>query len=138
MSDACLSRAAATAAVTAFGSFAGPDRARVVAGFAGAAFEAVSALEADTAFEADIVFEDALVFVVLRALAGDALVFAMQVVYRSVQMMRKDVPRDRRRHEIIDPLVGRKARADLGRGHVARVGVDGKYPGFLRVRHRHT
>ena len=107
-----MSRAAAIATATAFGNLAGSDRARVAlvvaAGFDCASFEGDFAFEADSAFEAD-----AVVFVALRALAGDALVFAMQVVYRSVQMVREDVPCDRRRHEVIDPLVGREAGADL-------------------------
>ena len=105
MSVACLSRAAATATATAFGNFAGPDRVRaglvVASGFERTAF-------ATGAFE-----PDAVVFVALRALAGDALVFAMQVVYRSVQMVREDVPCDRRRHEVIDSIVRREAGADL-------------------------
>ena len=105
MSDACLSRATAMAAATAFGNFAGPDRVRAGAAVA-PAFEGAG-------FERDVFEADAVVFVVLRVLAGDALVFAMQVVYRSVQMMREDVPGDRRRHEVIDPLVGREAGADL-------------------------
>ena len=36
----------------------------------------------------------------------------MQVVYRSVEMMRDDVPRDRRGHQIVDRLPRREPRAD--------------------------
>ena len=103
------------AAVTAFGSFGGPERARG-GRVAAAGFGCVVA------------------FVVLRALTGDALVFAMQVVYRSVQMMREDVPCDRPGHEIIDPLVRCQPGADLCRRHVTRVRVDPKYRSGLGIR----
>jgi hypothetical protein len=39
----------------------------------------------------------------------------MQVVYRSVQMMRDDVPRDRGGNEVVDRLPRRKSGADGAR-----------------------
>src|SRR4051812_44234704 len=85
-SDAFLSCAAAIAVVTALGSFPVPDRAR-------------GARDVDAGFAAP---PAAVRVLLLGALAGDAFVFAMQIVYRSIQVVREDVPGDRRRHEIVD------------------------------------
>src|SRR5438093_8434317 len=56
----------------------------------------------------------------------DALVFAMQAVYRSIQVMFVDVPRHRRRHQLVDRLTARQPLANRRRRHVARVRVDEK------------
>src|SRR5687767_4866379 len=124
MSSAFLSSAACTAPATAFGNFG----ARRAAGF----------LCAPTCPSADVLAEAggsaaaaavrgrlaraaaAPLLARRGALPVSALLFAMQVVYRSIQLMRHDVPRDRCRHEIVN----RKARGepcpDLRRGDVAR------------------
>jgi hypothetical protein len=57
---------------------------------------------------------------VFVALLRDRCVLAMQVVYRSVQMMRGDVPRDRGGYEIVDRLVRSESGADRARRDVAR------------------
>src|SRR6266850_5013474 len=50
----------------------------------------------------------------------DPLVFAMQAAYRSIQTVFDDVPRDRRRHEIVNRLRRGQPLADLRRRDVAR------------------
>ena len=52
---------------------------------------------------------------VFVALLRDRCVLAMQVVYRSVQMMRDDVPRDRGGNEIVDRLPRSEPGADGAR-----------------------
>src|SRR6185436_13701466 len=58
----------------------------------------------------------------------DALVFAMQAVYRSIEMVFLDMPRDGRWHQLVDRSAARQALPDHGRGHVARVRVDEENP----------
>lgn len=117
-SSAFLSSAACTAPATGLGSLAPPRR---TAGFAAlltaAAERAVEDFEAAVALLVFLFARVAVaVFARVRAvpLPVGALLFAMQVVYRSlgilaapsrrsdVQMMRRDVPRYRRRHQIVD------------------------------------
>src|SRR5688500_14182395 len=97
MSSAFLSSAACTAPATAFGSLG----ARRAAGFFARA--AAAPLLARRG-----------------ALPVSALLFAMQVVYRSIQLMRHDVPRHRCGHEIINRKARGEPRPDLRRGDVAR------------------
>src|SRR4051812_39226644 len=116
MSAAFLSRAAWMTAVTAFGSFGTVDRVRGVRVVVVAAFSAAGVL-----------------VVRLGALAGDAFVFAMQVVYRSVQMMREDVPGDCRRHEIIDAFVRDQPGPNQRGRHVARARLHHEYRRVCRL-----
>src|SRR6185436_7850399 len=54
----------------------------------------------------------------------DTLVFTMQVVYRSIQMMFLDVPCNARWNEIVNRQPAREALADHRRRHVARMRVN--------------
>src|SRR3954469_18617676 len=115
-SDAFLSWAAAIAVVTALGSLPAPDRAR-------------GARDVDAGFAVT----PAVRVLLLGALAGDAFVFAMQVVYRSIQVVRVDVPGDRRRHEIVDAVTRGESSANPRGRHVTRARFDRKYPRLVRV-----
>src|SRR3954447_18499181 len=102
------------AVVTAFGSFAVPERVRDVRPLAA--------------------FGAAVLALLLGALAGDALVFAMQLVYRSVQMVYENVPGDCRRHQIVNPFTRREARTNQRGRHVARACLDDEYRRLRCVR----
>jgi len=54
----------------------------------------------------------------------ETLVFAMQLVYRSIQMMLLNVPRDARRNEIVDRESARQPLANHRRRDVPRVRVN--------------
>ena len=97
MSDAFLSRDASIAIETAFGNRAGPERVR-----------------AARVPDADFAAAPVVLALLLGALAGDAFVFAMQVVYRSIQTVRNDVPGDCRRHEVVDAFVPGEPGANQG------------------------
>src|SRR5678815_6074090 len=56
----------------------------------------------------------------------ETLVFAMQVVYRSIQMMLLDMPRDANWNEVVDWQPAREPFANHRRRDIARVRVDEK------------
>ena len=63
------------------------------------------------------------------AVTARVLVFAMQASYRSIQMIREDVPRHRGRHEIVHRLLGTQPLPYQRRRHVTGLGKYGDDPG---------
>src|SRR5688572_16217455 len=131
--SAFLSWAAATAIVTPLGSAdAARSRARGRRVARGAAVDSLTGVPSPAGGAA---FSEGRALRVDRRRTG--VVFAMQVVYRSVQMIGCDVSRHRGWHEVVDRTLLGETRTDRGRRDVSRVRLDaqdGGRPGRRRVR----